>query len=224
MFRSGCGKGLWMATLLPLAMLNDPLILVALSTTIYSIFHSLDHKSQTKFNSAVVLTIMIALLSFSSLVSLIACLASFLAFVYALPKLFLTFQASFSYGEGVLVLQSIIVFSAKLFINLAQDVHNRSTVEGSYNIIANVGLGSIGLLCLLHYVPFRVFQHPSTFYLSGFTILFGITLPVLFSTLKRNPIGNVQLFSLLTTLGQKPTFYPEITMNLMLQKCEFCEK
>ena len=26
------------------------------------------------------------------------------------------------------------------------------------------------------------------------------------------------------TLGQKPTLYPEITKNLMLEKCEFCEK
>ena len=26
------------------------------------------------------------------------------------------------------------------------------------------------------------------------------------------------------TLGQKPTFYPEITKNLMFTKCEFCEK
>ena len=25
------------------------------------------------------------------------------------------------------------------------------------------------------------------------------------------------------TLGQKPTFYPEITMNLKFEKCEFCE-
>ena len=27
-----------------------------------------------------------------------------------------------------------------------------------------------------------------------------------------------------STLGQKPTFYPEITQNLMFEKCEFCEK
>ena len=27
-----------------------------------------------------------------------------------------------------------------------------------------------------------------------------------------------------STLGQKPTFYPEITKNLMFEKCEFCEK
>ena len=26
------------------------------------------------------------------------------------------------------------------------------------------------------------------------------------------------------TLRQKPTFYPEITKNLVLEKCEFCEK
>ena len=27
-----------------------------------------------------------------------------------------------------------------------------------------------------------------------------------------------------TTLGQKSTFYPEITKNLMFEKCEFCKK
>ena len=26
------------------------------------------------------------------------------------------------------------------------------------------------------------------------------------------------------TLGQKPTFYPDITKNLMIEKCEFWEK
>ena len=26
------------------------------------------------------------------------------------------------------------------------------------------------------------------------------------------------------TLGQKPTFYPEITKHLMFEKCKFCEK
>ena len=34
-------------------------------------------------------------------------------------------------------------------------------------------------------------------------------------------IEKVQLFF---TLGQKPTFYPEIPKNLMFEKCEFCEK
>ena len=29
--------------------------------------------------------------------------------------------------------------------------------------------------------------------------------------------------TVLSTLGQKPTFYPEITKILMFEKCEFCE-
>ena len=29
---------------------------------------------------------------------------------------------------------------------------------------------------------------------------------------------------LFCTLEQKPTFYPEITKNLRLENCEFCEK
>eukprot|EP00093_Oithona_nana_P011154 11154.XXX_4445_3071_1 [CDS] Oithona nana genome sequencing. len=203
MFRAGSRNGLWMASLLPLAMLNDPVILVALSTTIYSIFYALDPNNsdtdhdainkpitKNKFNSMVaILSTMIALLSFSSFVSMLACFTTFLAFVFALPKIFSTFHASFSYGEGVLVLQGIVVFMAKLLINITQDVHDPSTIAGSFNIIANVGLGSIGGLCLLHFFPLKVCQHPSTFYLSGFSILFGVTLPVLFSTLKRNPIA-----------------------------------
>ena len=210
MFRAGSRNGLWMASLLPLAMLNDPVILVALSTTIYSIFYALDPNNsdtdhdainkpitKNKFNSMVaILSTMIALLSFSSFVSMLACFTTFLAFVFALPKIFSTFHASFSYGEGVLVLQGIVVFMAKLLINITQDVHDPSTIAGSFNIIANVGLGSIGGLCLLHFFPLKVCQHPSTFYLSGFSILFGVTLPVLFSTLKRNPIGNFPLLYL----------------------------
>ena len=90
MFRAGSRNGLWMASLLPLAMLNDPVILVALSTTIYSIFYTLDPNNsdtdhdainkpitKNKFNSMVaILSTMIALLSFSSFVSMLACLIS----------------------------------------------------------------------------------------------------------------------------------------------------
>ena len=42
------------------------------------------------------------------------------------------------------------------------------------------------------------------------------------------PNKNLKEFPFLThTLGQKSTFYrfyPEITKNLMFEKCEFCEK
>ena len=34
----------------------------------------------------------------------------------------------------------------------------------------------------------------------------------------------LQVLSLYFTLGQKPTFYPEIPLILIFQKCEFCEK
>ena len=232
MFRAGSRNGLWMASLLPLAMLNDPLILVALSTTIYSIFYALDHNNsdtdhatnkpintKIKFNSMVILSIMIALLSFSSFVSMLACFTTFLAFVFALPKMFSTFHASFSYGEGVLVLQAIAVFMAKLLINITQDVHDPSTIAGSFNIIANVGLGSVGTLCLLHFFPLKVCQHPSTFYLSGFSILFGITLPVLFSTLKRNPIGIFYIL-LIISLFHKNEFSDSPSMDLTDNFCQ----
>jgi len=31
------------------------------------------------------------------------------------------------------------------------------------------------------------------------------------------------VIQILDTLGQKPTFYPEIPLILIFQKCEFCE-
>ena len=108
---------------------------------------------------------------------------------------------------------------AKLLINITQDVHDPSTIAGSFNIIANVGLGSVGTLCLLHFFPLKVCQHPSTFYLSGFSILFGITLPVLFSTLKRNPIGIFYIL-LIISLFHKNEFSDSPSMDLTDNFCQ----
>ena len=43
-------------------------------------------------------------------------------------------------------------------------------------------------------------------------------------TLLANNRTCIEKISMLYTLGQKPTFYPEITKNLIFEKCEFCEK
>ena len=43
------------------------------------------------------------------------------------------------------------------------------------------------------------------------------------SLMARAKIVKVFLYDLYT-LGQKPPFYPEITKNLIFEKCEFCVK
>lgn len=206
MFRSSSRMGFWMAGLLPLALSSDPVNLIALSTSIYSIFYTIEGSQDTSVQSASndhpkvrfiqgdnkavwILTLVIALLTSSSLTSMVMYTVAFLTFVYILPKIFLTFRASFSYGEGVLVLQSTIIFIVKLISNTIQEVHDPSTVEGSFYIIANAGLGSVFGLCLLYYSPLKLFQYHSTFYVTGFSMLFGITVPYLYLTLKRNPIS-----------------------------------
>ena len=182
MFRSGSRTGHWMACLLPLVLSNDHSNLIALSTSIYSIFYTLEiegssqeAKSDTtkiRFKQGEakpmwILTLVVALLASSSTISVLLYPLAFLAFVHILPKLFTTFQSSFSFGEGVLVLQCIVIFIAKLIINTVQEIHDPSTVEGGFYIIANAGLGSVCALCLLFFSPVKLFQYRSIFYLLG---------------------------------------------------------
>jgi len=96
------------------------------------------------------------------------CLVGFMVFKTLLPKLFSTFKKSFSYGEGCLVLQSLVVFCAKSFLSgVVYDDHDPSTVEGSFNIIANVGLVSLLVLCAISYIPmFSFINNSTTFYLT----------------------------------------------------------
>ena len=85
-----------------------------------------------------------------------------------LPKFFSTFKNSFSYGEGCLVLQSLVVFIVKSFLCVIHDENDPSKVDGSFNIIANVGLISLLSLCSVPYVPFLTFINSSNvFYLTG---------------------------------------------------------
>ena len=183
MFRSGSRTGHWMACLLPLVLSNDQLNLIALSTSIYSIFYTLESSEEnlTKAKSDTtkirfkqgeakpkwILTLVVALLASSSVMSVLLYPLAFLAFVHILPQLFLTFQSSFSFGEGVLVLQCIVIFIVKLIMNTVQEIHDPSTIEGGFYIIANAGLGSVCVLCLLFYSPVKLFQYQATFYLLG---------------------------------------------------------
>ena len=50
----------------------------------------------------------------------------------------------------------------------------------------------------------------------------NISYNILTDIRKGNAEKGYHFFS--NTLGQKPTFYPEFTKNLMFEKCEFCEK
>ena len=43
---------------------------------------------------------------------------------------------------------------------------------------------------------------------------------VIWVNLEKSPVHKLTV----ATLGQKPTFYPEIPLILIFQKCEFCEK
>ena len=45
-----------------------------------------------------------------------------------------------------------------------------------------------------------------------------------FTTFLTSPTTLLTILRSLLTVGQKATFYPEITKNLMFEKCEFCEK
>ena len=179
MFRPGTRIGFWMACLLPLALSNDHTNLIALCTSIYSIFYALEGSTNIKCDVTKIrfkqgdsrpiwiMTLATALLASSSSITAFLYPSSFLAFVYILPNMFTTFKASFSFGEGVLVLQCIIIFVVKLLLNTTQELHDPSTVEGSFYMIANAGLGSVFALCLLFYSPVKIFQYQTVFYLLG---------------------------------------------------------
>ena len=85
-----------------------------------------------------------------------------------LPRFFSTFKSSFSYGEGCLVLQSLVVFIVKSTLCVIHDENDPSKVDGSFNIIANVGLISLLALCSVPYVPLLNFiNNSNVFYLTG---------------------------------------------------------
>jgi hypothetical protein len=99
---------------------------------------------------------------------LIIPLLGFWAYVVSLPRLFVQFKKSFSFGEGCLVLQGVIAFCVKCSLNILSDEHDPSTVQGSFSIIANIGLGSLCLLCLTAYIPhLRLMHNSSLFYIFG---------------------------------------------------------
>jgi len=219
-FRPKARDGLWLCFLLPIAMmltysnvsihqtsdLTGTLLAFvlsihstyfALSAPLPSLQESRIRKSlltYSKHNFPLIVTmtviILIMILTTLGVFEFLLCSVCFMIFRRMLPKLFPAFKQSFSYGEGCLVLQSLLVFSAKTFLSFIHDEHNPSTVEGSFNIIANVGLVSLLFLCSVSYIPmFSFINNSSTFYLTGSSMIFGISLPYLWIRLMRNPVA-----------------------------------
>ena len=208
-FRPKARAGLWVTTLLPLAILanfgtfthlsSKIMGNLALFLTLHNLHFALhfsiipylkkNGKSWTfaifcpssKINLSVKIDLKMTLISVMIMTSInlvilrsgifagFLCIFGYLAMAYFLPIWFSTFKASFSYGEGCLVLQSLILFIVKTVLSVFFDEHDPSTVDGSFGIIANVGLGSLMTLCIASFLPFcRFIINKSTaFYASG---------------------------------------------------------
>lgn len=114
-------------------------------------------------------------------------LTAMIAFILLLPKIWNHFKKSFTYGEGVLILQSGILYGVKVLMNIAMDTHDPSTISGSLAIIAMVGLSSLLTLCSLSYLMNKI-NSPTLFYTIGSSCFCGISYPCLWFKLKRDPI------------------------------------
>ena len=185
-FRVNCRIGLWLAFLLPLT-LPFGYNLFAVSLSLFCTFFPINSlpnaqliltsSSQAikKLNASDKQTIlplfaliMICILSRIGIVQVILFTIGYVAFVYILPQFFGSFKRSFSYGEGCLVLQSVIIFAIKSIFNIIHDVHDPSQVEGSFYIIANIGILSLFILCTISFLPFcQVINNSTVFYTIG---------------------------------------------------------
>ena len=103
-------------------------------------------------------------------------------FIWILPKLFETFKHSFSFGEGCLVLQSLVIFGIKVEASFIYDEHDSMTDVGKINIIANVGLVSLLILCSISFIPwFNFVNSPKSFFIAGKYIIIRKICTCLFS-------------------------------------------
>lgn len=147
-------------------------------------------KSHLPAIMTMIVIVMIVILTMLGILGFILCIFGYMTFKVLLPRFFSTFKNSFSYGEGCLVLQSLVVFIVKSFLCVIHDENDPSKVDGSFNIIANVGLISLLSLCSVPYVPFLTFINSSNvFYLTGSSMILGLSLPYLWIRLMRNPVG-----------------------------------
>ena len=180
-FRVRTRPGLWVSALLLLALLanqhNSHLMMIILTfnmTLISFLSAPTDENAlvMTNRHSLMVSSGLLMLMCLAGQVGFLASIVSMMAlsaFHQLLPSMFSTFKYSFSYGEGCLVLQSVIGFAAMSLIDNITDKQDPSTVAGSYNIIANVGLTYLLALCALSYIPHLglVLNSSTRFYLIG---------------------------------------------------------
>ena len=106
-----------------------------------------------------------------------------------LPLMFSTFKRSFTFGEGCIVLQSIVLFVAHAITSLYYLNDDTTTIVGSFTVIAKAALLSLAFIFVVPAIPgFRWTNYPAFFYASGLTVFASITLPLLCWMLRRNPL------------------------------------
>lgn len=115
--------------------------------------------------------------------------ASLWSFAIILPQIFQLFPQCFTFGEGALILQGVLLFLFESTTSLFLIIDNPSTEEGSFSIIGKTGLLSCSVVCFLPQVPgFKWCGKNTWFAATGIAVLFGMAVPYLWYTLQRNPI------------------------------------
>ncbi|TRY71837.1 hypothetical protein TCAL_00307 [Tigriopus californicus] len=111
------------------------------------------------------------------------------SFAIILPQMFRLFPRSFTFGEGTLILQGVVLFLFESVNSLFLIIDNPATEEGSFSIIGKTGLLACSVVCILPLLPgFKWCGKNTWFAPTGFTVLFGMAVPYLWFTLQRNPI------------------------------------
>jgi len=129
-----------------------------------------------------------ALSPFASVTALATACLGF--YTINLRKVFMTFGGSFTFGEGCLALQSVVLFTFEAVSTLVIDPSSDdvTTVAGSFAHIGKSGLLSCIAFCSLPLIV-SWFGNPVYFICSGVVILCGVTLPYLTFTMKREPVS-----------------------------------
>jgi len=135
----------------------------------------------------------------------LTCLTFYFLF---LPTIFQTFPLSFTFGEGCVALQGLILFTLKASVSLWQRSVNKATSQfadkcdiknpflcrdddaatesGSFTLAAKTGLLSCLVFCSLPLVPgFAWLSRSVAFFPAGVAFLLGITYPYLWHRLHR---------------------------------------
>ena len=216
-FRPNARSGVWVTFLLPIALyvskneMDMPAIL-ALGMSIYSIIYAITlfpslksliidmaDKEELNWNNTmpvmaekICIFIMLMLLVFFREIdgSVILSLAMMI-FMQTLPMIWIIFEKSFTFGEGVIVLESGILYGTKFFF-VNQD-HNSIQVplidtDEKINIIADHILVSLLTLCLLFHFLKKVLNVPELYYAIGLASTCGFSYTFLWWKLGKDPI------------------------------------